>query len=321
MNTTSSDLHVILGTGPMGTGVACELIRRGHKHIRMVNRSGNAPLDLAGGGDNVEVVKGDVYNAASVRTLTKGAQVVYQCAQPAYSEWTTKFPPMQAAIVEGVAANNAKLIVTENLYMYGEVDGPIHEGLPYAAHTKKGKIRAQLSQALLDAFKQGKLRVAIARGSDFFGPNDAVSGDLTYRPALAGKTVNAIGKLDMPHTYTFTEDFAKTLVILGERDEALGQAWHSPNAPTVTTREYLALIFKAAGTPFKASAANKLMLQALGLFVPNVREVVEMYYEFAKPFVVDHSKFVKTFGNHTTPLDEAVAKTVAWFRQHPQTAH
>ena len=314
---TNSDLHVILGTGPMGTAVARELIQRGKRNIRMVNRSGKAPRDLA----TVEVVKGDTFSAESVRTLTKGAQVVYQCAQPEYTEWLTKFPPMQAAIVDGVAHNNAKLIVTENLYMYGDVDVPMREDLPYAAHTKKGQVRAQLSQSLLEAYKAGKLRVAMARGSDFFGPNDSVSGAQQYYPALTGKAINAIGNLDALHTYTFTEDFAKTLVILGEHDEALGQAWHAPNAPTVTSREYLSLIFKAVSKPIKLNAANKMMLRALGLFVPNVREVVEMYYEFAKPFVVDHSKFVKAFGNHATSLEEAVARTVAWFRSNPQVTH
>jgi nucleoside-diphosphate-sugar epimerase len=317
--TTNTPSHVILGTGPMGTAIARELSRRGNRSIRMINRSGNVPLDLAG--DCVEVVKGDMYNVDSVRALTRGAQIVYQCAQPAYTEWLTKFPALQTAIIDGVAYNNAKLIVTENLYMYGDVDVPIHEGLPYAAHTKKGRVRAQMSQALIDAHNAGKLRVAIARGSDFFGPNDSVSGQQQYYPVLAGKTVNAIGNLDALHTYTFTEDFAKTLVILGERDEALGQAWHSPNASTITTREYLALIFKAAGKPYKVNAANKMMLRALGLFIPIVREIVEMYYEFAKPFVVDHAKFVSMFGNHATSLEEAVARTVAWFRQYPQLAH
>jgi nucleoside-diphosphate-sugar epimerase len=304
----------------MGTGIARQLIAHGKTNIRMVNRSGKVPAGLATGAQ-IEVVKGDLYHVESVRTVTKDAAVVYQAAQPGYTEWQEKFPPLQAAIVDGVAFNNAKLIVVENLYMYGEVSGPIHEGLPYAAYTRKGKVRAQMAEALFAAHKAGKLRMAIARGSDFFGPNDPVSGDLTFYPALAGKTVNAVGNLDMPHTYTFTEDFSKAMVILGERDEALGQAWHVPNAPTVTTRQYMELIFKAAGKPFNVRTGSKMMLTMIGLFVPNVREIVEMYYEFATPFVVDHSKFVKAFGNHATPLEEAVEKTVRWFRSNPGLGH
>jgi hypothetical protein len=41
-----------------------------------------------------------------------------------------------------------------------------------------------------------------------------------------------------------------------------------------------------------------------------------MMYEFEKPFIVDDSKYIKAFGNHATPLKEAIHQTVAWYRQH-----
>gem|GEM_PF-3390706 len=37
-------------------------------------------------------------------------------------EWTMKSEPLQTAILTGVAATGAKLIVAETLYMHGEVD-------------------------------------------------------------------------------------------------------------------------------------------------------------------------------------------------------
>ena len=51
-----------------------------------------------------------------------------------------------------------------------------------------------------------------------------------------------------------------------------------------------------------------------GLFVPAARETVEMMYEFEKPFVVDHSKFAAAFGDISTPLENSIAATVAWYR-------
>ena len=56
-----------------------------------------------------------------------------------------------------------------------------------------------------------------------------------------------------------------------------------------------------------------------GLFVPGAREMVEMMYEFEKPFIVDSSKFELAFGMQPTPLRTAVKKTVAWYRAHPKT--
>ncbi len=311
----SSELHVIFGTGPLGTSVMRELVARG-KRVRMVNRSGKAAELPA----SVEVVSGDAYDSNSTRAVTKGAAVVYQCAQPAYHEWRQKFPALQQGILDGVAANSAKFIVGENVYMYGEVKGPIREDLPYAAHTKKGKVRAQMSEILLAAHKSGKVRVAMARASDFYGPGvlESLVGDRVVYPALAGKSASFAGDLDAPHTITYINDFGKAMVILGERDEALGQAWHVPNAEPLTQRQIGEVIFKELGTPPKISAMGRLMMQIGGIFIVGARETVEMMYEFEKPFVVDSRKFEKAFGMKATPIREGIQQMIAWYKAHPQ---
>ena len=233
MNNTN-ELHVIFGTGPLGKWTARELARQG-KRVRLINRSGQA-ADLP---DGAEVVKADAYDTRQTIELTAGATAVYQCAQPGYHEWATNFPPLQAAILEGAAASGAKLIVAENLYMYGKPEGrPLTEDSPYRAHTRKGRVRQAMTEALATAQREGKIRVAIARGSDFFGPDDTVSADSIYWPALAGKSVSALGKLDQPHTFTYAPDFGKALAILGTHDEALGQTWHVPSNAPVTQRSW-----------------------------------------------------------------------------------
>lgn len=322
----TSTLHVIFGTGPMGTGIARELLKRGQT-VRMVNRSGRQPLDLP----PVEVCAGDAYNADFVRDMTQGAAVVYQAAQPEYHQWVTHFPQLQDAIVAGLTAagssaeSRPRLAVVENLYMYGQADGPMREDTPYNAHTRKGKVRAAMAESLLATHRAGALRVVMARGSDFFGPNDPVSGGFHYQPALAGRTVNGYGNIDAPHTATFTEDFARALVMLAAQDDTFGQAWHVPNAPTISQRAYLNMIFAAAGTTPKINAVSPLMMRLVGVFSTGAREMVEMMYQFAGSFVVDHSKFAARFGTTgeaaPTPLDEAVRRTVAWFRAHPEFGH
>jgi nucleoside-diphosphate-sugar epimerase len=308
-------LHVVFGTGPLGRAVARELFAAG-KRVRIVNRSGEA--DVPAG---IEVIRGD---SSSVKTTTMAcanAAVVYQCAAPPYHEWVEKFPALQAAIIEGAATAGAKLVSAENLYMYGEVHGPIREDLPLAATTRKGRTRAAMANALLEAHAKGELRVAIGRGSDFFGPHVLTSalGERTFVPALAGKRVYAFGDMDVPHTYTFIEDFGKALVILGERDEALGQVWHVPNAETVSTRTLVTMIFEEARQKPNVSSMSPTMMQMIGLLIPAVREMKEMMYEFQKPFIVDSSKFSRTFGNHATPLRDAIRKTLIWYRGRHST--
>lgn len=213
------------------------------------------------------------------------------------------------------------MIAGENLYIYGDTNGqPIHEGLPYAATTRKGKVRAQMSEALMEAHRAGEVRVAIARGSDFYGPAvlSSTLGERTIKPLLLGKPAEVVGALDLPHTYTYISDFGEALAILGERDEALGQVWHVPNAPTLTQRELVSLFFKEAGLPPRFSVMGKFMMSLGGLFIPEARESLEMMYEFTRPFQVDASKFIHAFGDIATPHEQAVRETLDWYRQRLQ---
>jgi nucleoside-diphosphate-sugar epimerase len=307
------EINVIFGSGPLGQAVLRALLKRG-KANKMVNRSGKRPEGVP---VEVEIISGGAYNPDFTRSVTQGAAAVYQCAQPEYHQWVTRFPPLQAAILEGAAASGAKLIVAENLYMYGDTNGqPLYEGLPYAAQTRKGRVRGEMANALLEAHRQGKVRVAMGRGADFYGPGvlSSTLGQRTIVPLLRGKPAEVTAALDIPHTFTYIRDFGEALAILGEHDDALGQAWHVPNPPTLTQRQLVTLFFKEAGLEPKFSVMGKMMLMFGGLFIPAAREMVEMAYEFEKPFQVDASKFIKTFGNIATPHEAAVKETVAWYR-------
>ena len=310
-----SDLHVIFGNGAIGRAIANELIHR-KKQVRVVNRTGNMLNPPAG----IELVAADLYHPGEVRSVTKDAVVVYQCAQPAYYEWPQKFPPLQASIIEGLTGGTAKLVLVENMYMYGDTNGKIlKEDLPYAAQTRKGRTRAELSRAALEAHQQGKLRVTIGRASDYFGPwgTSSAMGDRVFPPLLKGKSAQVGGRLDVPHTYTYVPDFGKALVILGEKGEADGQAWHVPNdMPAITQGEFIRRFCEEAGVEPKISTMGKFMMSIGGLFIPEARESVEMMYEFEKPFVVDSSKFEKTFGMKATPLPVALRETAAWYKQN-----
>jgi len=61
---------------------------------------------------------------------------------------------------------------------------------------------------------------------------------------------------------------------------------------------------------------GKFMFWLGGLFIPEAREMVEMAYEFEKPFVIDHSRFVQAFGDIATPLEESIRETVQWYREY-----
>jgi hypothetical protein len=157
--TDNGELHVVFGTGAVGMSVMDELIRRGPRRVRMVNRSGRASVP-----DGVEVVGGDATDEAFAREASKGASVVYFALNTPYNKWPELFPRLQAGVLEGAASAGAKLIAMENLYMYGPTGGrPISEDLPYAPNTRKGRVRAMMSKELMEAHRSGKVRFAIGR--------------------------------------------------------------------------------------------------------------------------------------------------------------
>lgn len=314
---TARETHVVFGTGAIGATLIEDLHAAGHT-VRGVNRSGRADVP-----DGVDVIAGDAADTEFSTHASKGADVVYLCLNAPYDQWAEMLPPLQRAVVAGARSTGAKLIVLENLYMYGPTDGkPLTEDLPYGATTRKGSLRAMMSLELMDAHKAGDVRVTIGRASDYFGPRGVLSsmGETVFRPAIAGEKSRLAGKLDLPHTYAYLPDIAKGLAVLGVRDEALGRAWHLPNTETVTTGEFVGKVYRAAGNDPNMSGTPRFILKLVARKDPVVRELIEMLYEFEEPFVVDDTQFRDAFGAETTPLDDAIATTVAWFRAHPEIA-
>jgi nucleoside-diphosphate-sugar epimerase len=174
-----------------------------------------------------------------------------------------------------------------------------------------------MTAELLAAAKAGRVRVAVGRASDFFGQGvteGSTLGERVFGNALAGRRADFIGHPDLPHTYSYVPDIAAGLATLGTDARAAGQVWHLPGPPTVTTRTLLDLLAAEVGHPVAIRSVPKLAVRALGLVNPMMRELAEMAYEFDEPFVLDTSKYDSTFGAAGTPLADAVAATVAWYR-------
>lgn len=302
-----SELHVIFGTGPLGKWTARALVELG-KDVRMVNRSGKADRIPAG----VEVLASDAYHSEKNIEITKGAAAVYQCAQPEYFEWAEKFPPLQQAILDAAAKNGAKLVVGDNLYMYGHFTGSLREESPIVPNTKKGKIRAAMAQAVLDAHASGKVKAAIGRASDFFGPDDQALTGYTILPAVQGKKANLLGRTDQPHSFTYLADFGRLLAALGTRDEALGQVWFTPTNAPITQAAFMKLIEAELGRPVKIMVGGPLMVRFLGIFNKEMAEIVEMMFEWMDPYVIDSSKATQAFGLKPTPMKQAISETIQW---------
>ncbi|MEM7132142.1 MAG: NAD-dependent epimerase/dehydratase family protein [Chloroflexota bacterium] len=307
----SNNLHVIFGTGPVGLAIMDVLYEKGYR-VRLVNRSGKTSEKLPA---EVELFSGDLSDQEVAVKAAEGAVVLYNSLNPPYNKWAELFPTLQANAIAAAEASNAKLAVIDNLYLYGEPNcQPMTENTLHNAHTKKGKVRAQMAQDLMAAHKAGRVQVVVGRASDFVGPRvmqSTLGGDFVFKTAVAGKPARVVGDVDQPHSYTYMPDIGRALVTLAENEDAFGQVWHLPTPPAISTQKTLEMIYDAAGHPLKMQVAPKWLLRLMGFFNSDAAEMVEMVYEFEQPFTIDDSKFVNRFGWQATELDVAIKETVA----------
>ena len=306
------NIHVVFGKGLVGRAVVEELVKKG-KSVRLVTRSGGAKNMPAG----IEIVKGDATDPSSTRKVCAGAAVVYSCVNARdYQKWPQQFPPLQNGILEGAASNGARLVMMENLYMYGPHNGkPMTEATPMNGNGSRSTTRKQMTLDLWEAHRKGRVQVTSGRASDFFGPGcQSTMGEPVIKAALAGKPAQVLGDPDQLHTYTYIKDIGKALVILGERDEALGQAWHIPSPRTVTTRKFVEMIYTEAGKPARMQVIPTWLISMVSPFIPPIRGISENYYQLNEPYIVDHSRFAKTFGDISTPFEQAIRETIDFYR-------
>jgi nucleoside-diphosphate-sugar epimerase len=314
--------HVVFGTGQVGTLVAQQLVRDG-ADVVAVNRSGRADLPGA------EVVGGDATDPTFTTAVTADADVVYFCLNALnYARWEQEFPPLQRAVLTGAAAAGARLVVLDNLYAYGPTHGQdLVETLQARPSSAKAATRAAMTEELLAAHAAGQVEVAIGRASDYFGPGTTRSalGETVFGTALTGRTAQVMGKPDQLHSYSYTPDVARALVTLGTEAGATGSIWHLPVAETRTSREVIDHVYRLAGHRPRSFAAGATTLRLLGVVKPAMREYLHTLYQFTDRWVVDDTRFRTTFGDLSTPLDEALATTLRWYRDaasaQPVAAH
>ncbi|ABX04070.1 MAG TPA: epimerase [Herpetosiphon sp.] len=310
-----SSLQVIFGTGPAGSTLAEELISQGQR-VRCINRSGKADLPAA-----VEVVAGDLLNQGQVNELCQGAKVVYHCANVHYAEQTKIMPQFQQTIMQASAAAGARLVVLDTLYVYGSSQGrPMTEATPFAPHTRKGRMRADLVETYLAAHRAGTLEVTLGRAADFFGPRvlNSSLGDRVFPMLLQHKPAQLLGNIDLPHSFSYIGDVARGLALLGQHPAALGQAWHLPVMPALTQRAMLQTIGTLLDYPVRSIALPKMAIQAFGLMDSFMREFVEMFYQYTEPQIVDAQAIERQLGLAATPLEQALQTTINWYRGQNQ---
>ncbi len=304
-----TDRHLIIGAGPVGRHVAELLAHRGSEVV-VATRSGT-DIGIAG----VSPLALDASDAEALSLAADGASVLYNCANPSdYTTWDTVWPPLASAFLIAAERSGAVYAITGNLYPYGPVDGPMHEGLPDAATDHKGVLRQTMWADAKVLHEAGRIRAVEVRGSDYMGPGVGDNGHVSRQVPglLAGKRAWVLGRKDQPHTFTDVLDVARLLVAAAEDDTSHGRVWNVPSNPPVSQQQALTDVMAAAGRPApKVSQVPAAVLAGLGLAMPMMRELRQLSYQWTRPYVLDDTAARTHFAMEPTPWEEVCRRTAA----------
>ncbi len=277
------------------------------KKIRLVSRN---PQKV---NDTDELFQADLTNPNEVKSAVKGSEIVYLTAGLKYNikVWQSDWPVIMRNVIEACITHQAKLVFFDNIYMYDGTNlNPITEALPHNPHTKKGKVRAQLVKMLWDAVEKKGLIALIARAADFYGPSIkdvSMLTEMVIKPLSNGKKANWLCSVNYKHSFTYTPDAGKATALLGNTPDAYGQAWHLPTAPNpYTAKEWIAHFANGFGVRPKYMVAGKFMVRLMGLFIPVMKEIVEMLYQYNRDYVFSSVKFEKKFDLKPTSYEDGI---------------
>jgi len=277
--------------------------------IRQVSRSPTRvnPTD--------ELFPADLLDARATADAVAGSEVTYLVAGLKYDHrvWQEQWPRVMRNAIDACTRHGSALVFFDNVYAYGRVDGVMTEETPYNPCSKKGEVRAQIATLLMDEAKRGDLRAMIVRSADFYGPGAALS--LTHATVTerlkANKTPQWLGSAKAVHTFTYTRDAGRSLAILGNRASAYGQVWHAlTSSEPMTGEQYVRLACELSGRPYALQVVPRWMLFLVGIFVPVVRESMEMLYQFEYDYRFDSSKIERALGVTATGYRDGIAETL-----------
>ncbi|WP_432478003.1 NAD-dependent epimerase/dehydratase family protein [Nocardioides sp. GXQ0305] len=304
--------HTVIGAGPVGRAVAEQLAGAGHA-VRVLTRSGSGPDHPL-----VERRRADVAGPGLAEAVGD-AHAVFLCLHASAYDvraWRRELPALEAAVLRVAADLGAPVVFPESLYSYVRTDRPMTEDDPRDRATGKGAVRRDL----LRARAQSPATTVSVVASDFVGPHVRAGGHLGERvvPALLRgerRRLRVLGSLDQPHSWTFVPDLARAMVVAAADPAAAGRVVHAPTAGPRTQREMIHLLAETAGvgTP-PLGVLPTPVLRAVGLAHRQTRELVEISYQFERPFVLSSTASEARLGLRPTTPEEAARQTVAWWR-------
>ncbi|MDP2365820.1 MAG: NAD-dependent epimerase/dehydratase family protein, partial [Ignavibacteria bacterium] len=262
-----------------------------------------------------ELFTTNLTDAQQVLKAVEGSDVVYLTVGLQYkiNIWQTQWSLIMRNVIDACKTHKAKLVFFDNVYAYGLVKGWMKEDTLVYPSSKKGEVRAQIAQMIMSEVEKGNLDAIIARAADFYGPNTPLSfvTITVFDNFKKGKKAQWFIDANKKHSLTYTPDAGKATAILGNTNSAYNQIWHLPtDKNALTGKEFIEIAAKAFGVKPEYTVLKKWMIQMVGIFIPVVKESIEMLYQNEYDYLFDSTKFEKAFNFTPTSYQAGIVETV-----------
>lgn len=213
-------------------------------------------------------------------------------------------------VILAAKQHDAKLIVVDNIYSYGKQgEEPVSEQALKKPHTKKGRIRLQLSQLIQSA----SIPYIIAHFPDFYGPHaENTLLNYTFENMVHHKKALFVGSKKIAREYIYTPDGAKALVNLAMNDDSYHQHFNIPGAGTITGEEICTLATSFTNYKGKVTSVGDVMMFIASLSDRQLKEARELSYLWKEPLVLNAHKYETFIGPlPVTTYEEGIKQTIA----------
>lgn len=305
-------MQTILGSGGAIGNALAEELKNYTSRVRLVARK---PKRV---NNDDELFPANLTEATEVDNAIAGSEVVYLTVGLEYSlkVWSRDWPVIMSNVINSCLKHNASLVFFDNVYMYSVSSiGRMTEESTCEPPSKKGKVRMLLQEMIFRAIEDRGLKALIARSADFYGPGVKNSPLEVMVIEKFKKKQKAFWQVDAGklHSFTYTPDAAMATALLGNTADAYGTVWHLPTSDeTLTGKDFIEKVADAAGVKPRYYILSKFMIGLIGLFVPLVKELKEMAYQYDRDYIFDSSKFERRFGIKATSYDAGIKETVAY---------
>lgn len=303
--------QTILGAGgPIGIELA-KVLTEYTSDIRLVNRNPQKvnPTDT--------LLSADLTNKTDVFRAVESSKITYVVIGFPYktSIWKRTWVPFIQNVLAACQEYNSKLVFFDNVYAIGGDNvNHITEDSPISPTSKKGEIRAEVNRLILESIDKNHLQAIIARAPDFFGGTSKANSivmNLVYDNLVKGKKAQWLCDAKVVHSMGYVPDLAKGAAMLGNTSQAYNQIWNLPTDPQkITGEEWVGLFASLMGAKNKITVLPNWMVKGVGLFVPIMKEIAEMNYQFDRDYYFDSTKFNDYFNFTPTPNAAAVKQVI-----------